>query len=646
MTAPDPIADPRTARARLRSQAPPAVEDLVTLAAAAEGTADRALVSRRLADLPDPAEGLTAVGVSLIRSGTVEPLLPHLDVACVRRRLRPRVRLGGYGSVDQELIQGPDGAETGEILVVFARLDDVFPALGRDFAAHFPDGVEGAVEAAVDRVTDWLERARRRSDGPVIVANFERSHPTVLGLVDAGHPGGQAHAVASLNRRLAEAARALPGIHVWDVAGCQAAVGTTEWYDPRMDAVARYPFGGSATAALADSLARVLRAVVERPRKCLVVDLDNTLWGGVLGEEGSEGIALGPGYPGSAYRDFQRSILGLHRRGILLAVASKNDHEAAVDVLANHPHMMLRPEHFAALQIHWNEKAESLVAIADELDIGVDALVFVDDNPVECARVRQVLPEVATVQVPDDPLLLAGVVPSLEWFDALTVSQEDLRRPDMYRAQSLRKRLRGAAESLEEFYHSLEMTVEVGRAGPATYGRLAQMTQRTNQFNMTTVRMSEAEIQRLAESDAHDVFWARVTDVYGDNGVVALAIVDRSDETWSLVNLLMSCRVIQRTVETALLTHVVREAADTGARTIRGTFRPTPKNAPARDFYERHGFRRVTEDPDGASTWEADVAALPTAYPAWFEVTTQDPDTGSVHPSERSPSQEHDRTHG
>ncbi len=397
-------------------------------------------------------------------------------------------------------------------------------------------------------------------------------------------------------------------------------MGLDHWYDARMAAVARFPFSADASRALAASLARVLRALVGPPKKCLVVDLDNTLWGGVLGEDGPAGIALGPSHPGSAFVDLQRAILGVHRRGVILAVASKNDHDEAMRVLGEHPHMVLRPEHFAALQIHWNEKVDSLAAIAADLDIGLDSLVFLDDSPVECARVRQMLPEVEVVQVPADPLALAGLVAGLEGFDTLGVSDEDLKRPSMYRAQTQRKELATRAGTIEEFYHSLGMTAVVGVAEPSVYGRLAQMTQRTNQFNMTTLRCSEADIVRMSESDDHLVLWVRVRDTFGDNGVVAMAWVEQSADTWTVANLLMSCRVIQRTVETVLLTEIVRRAAEAGVRRLKGPLRPTPKNEPARDFYARHGFQRVSGDAEADSLWEAEVASLPTSFPSWFDV--------------------------
>jgi FkbH-like protein len=354
-------------------------------------------------------------------------------------------------------------------------------------------------------------------------------------------------------------------------------------------------------------------------RKCIVLDLDNSLWGGVVGEDGLEGLRLGQEGIGRAYVEFQMELLNLYRKGILLAVCSKNNPEDALAVIRRHPDMQLREENFAAIRINWEDKAANVRALAEELNIGLDSLVFIDDSPVERSRIRQAAPEVLVPDWPADPAeyKMALLRLSASHFYKLAITAEDTRRGDVYKAQAERRKLAESASSLEDFYRSLQMRAKIGLADSFTIPRIAQLSQKTNQFNLTTRRYTEAEITTLSHDPDSAIWWLNLTDQFGPNGIVGVLILRRqSPDTWLIDTFLLSCRVMGRTVEDAFLAVVARELGDV---TLIGEFRPTSKNHPVRELYPRLGFRLLRQAND-ADFWELKLAATPLHLPPWFEI--------------------------
>ena len=325
----------------------------------------------------------------------------------------------------------------------------------------------------------------------------------------------------------------------------------------------------------------------------MVVECDETLWGGILGEEGLGGIHLSEEYPGNVFKDFQRKVLSLKNRGVLLAVASKNNEEDVMEVFEKHTDSVLKPNDFAAIQINWNDKASSLVQIAKDLDIGVDALAFFDDNPVERDWVRIQLPEVTVIDVPDSPLEYVQALDESSAFDQLYISEEDRVRPKMYREQNDRKYLQGQSISVDAFLEQLEMTATIGRVDANTLPRVEQLLAKTNQFNLTARRHTGSELQTMIDEGCV-ALWLRVSDRYGDNGLVGVAIAAPQDaDTWIIDSFLMSCRVMGRKVETALLSNLSRYVRERGGRTLLGEYIPTAKNNMVYKFYSSHSFRSL-----------------------------------------------------
>ena len=396
----------------------------------------------------------------------------------------------------------------------------------------------------------------------------------------------------------------------------------TRWTDPKLWYMARSGCSSENMPLLARQVARAAASLLRPPAKCIVLDLDNTLWGGVLGDDGPHNIKLGDDYPGNVFKDFQAALLGLRSRGFLLTIASKNDQQTVLDLLDTHPEMLLKREHFAAIRANWESKCESLRAIATELNIGLDSLVFVDDNLVERAAVRAELPMVHVVELPIDPLGYSQALADVPALDRPRLLDEDRRRAEMYQGEAHRNRVQQQAGTVEEFLQGLEMTAEVGLCDLHTLDRVHQLVQKTNQFNLTTRRYGIDEMRQFMESPRAAVAWLRLADCYGDSGLVCVGIARAmDDDTWEIDTLLMSCRVMGRQVEHAFLAYLAEIARDEGARRLRGIFRPTAKNGPVKDFYAAHGFSELSEKPSSADSggeiiYEIDLATRALPWPA------------------------------
>ncbi|MBU6370919.1 MAG: HAD-IIIC family phosphatase [Patescibacteria group bacterium] len=323
-------------------------------------------------------------------------------------------------------------------------------------------------------------------------------------------------------------------------------------------------------------------------KKCLVLDLDNTLWGGIVGEDGMEGIKLSLTPPGNAFIAFQQAILDHYDRGIILAINSRNNPADAWKVIREHPNMILKEKHFAAHRINWTDKAANIKELAKELNIGLDSMVFLDDDPTNRDLVRALVPEVLTPDLPADPAEYARFLNSLGVFESKTITDEDKMRGNLYVTERLRKEEEKLFTTKEDFLRSLKLELVIARDDISAVARLAQMTEKTNQFNIDKKPKNETEMLLCIESGEHIVYSGRLSDKFGDYGIVIMAIVEPKGAAWHLSDLLMSCRVFGRDVEEAFFAHICQDALKAGAKEISVSFKKSEKNAPAEEFVNKH----------------------------------------------------------
>jgi FkbH-like protein len=372
--------------------------------------------------------------------------------------------------------------------------------------------------------------------------------------------------------------------------------GVAQAYDTRNNLMYRQPFSSRFAKAFGALLGEALNGLVTPVPKVIAVDADNTLWGGIVGEDGAAGIVVGDSFPGNAFHAFQHGLAYQVANGALLVLVSKNNDADVAEVFETRKgDLVLAAKHFASMRVDWNNKADNLLAIADELNLGVDSFVFLDDNDLELEEVRQRLPGVTVLKVSDEPSEIAELTAALPGFRFAKVSEEDRQRTTMMQVEAGRKAAAGAARSQEEFLATLELTVRVFTPTPAHVARVTQLVNKTNQFNLTTIRRGEAEVSALLASPDHRVYAAEVSDRFGGYGLVAVAIVAADGTAWDIDTFLMSCRVLRRGVEQAVLQCIADDAVAAGATTLTGTYLPTPKNGQVATFYPDLGFAEVGE---------------------------------------------------
>jgi FkbH-like protein len=383
--------------------------------------------------------------------------------------------------------------------------------------------------------------------------------------------------------------------------------------DARLDSYAKVHLSQDLLAAYAREVGHLARNLAGRTKKCLAVDLDNTVWGGVLGDDGPEGIEIGGGYRGEAFRSFQRVLAQLASQGVLLAAVSKNDPEPVRAVLREHPDMVLREDDFVRVAASWSPKSESIAALAEDLNIGADSFVFADDSPYERGQVRHALPDVAVVDLDDEPALHPHRLLLDGWFDVRELTGEDLKRPAKYRDELVRKDFMHGFDSIADYLAELGVRVRLARVEPADVPRVSQLTLRTNQFNLTTKRLQPAEVRSLLADPAAQVLAIRSGDRFGDNGLVGAVFTRREHDVVHVENFLLSCRVFARGIEQACLSSVLAQAKAAGASAVVGRYRPTAKNGKVRDFFPRNGFvpAGVEDDTSVFRHDLADIAAVP-----------------------------------
>ena len=535
---------------------------------------------------------LSAARVAILRSFTVEPMVPLLRAHALVSGIDAAVFVGEFNSWTQEILDphSPLYAFAPSVAILAVATRDLVPELWPDAGGFEVGSGDALAERGIARLRGALVAFRKNSQAALIVHNLEVPEIASTGIFDAQSGTGQVEAIHKINAALKTLAAEFRGVYVLDYDGLVARHGRRNWRDDKRWLTTRLPMKVAYLPVVVDEWVRYLVPIAGRLAKVLAVDLDNTMWGGVIGEDGMAGIQLSGEHPGAGYQALHRALLDLKRRGILLAIASKNNLEDAMEAIEQHEGMLVRKRDFAAWRINWKDKASNLRELAAELNLGLDSVAFLDDNPVERQHMRENAPEVMVIEWNGDPMDLARAVREFAPFERLSLSEEDRNRADYYAADRMRAELETTSASPQDFYKSLAQQAELAPVSPSTLARVAQLTQKTNQFNLTTRRYTETQITGMANDPAWRVLSIKVRDRYADNGLVGVAITCDRDGACEIDTFLLSCRVIGRTVETALLAYLCEQARSRGCHLVEGWFLPTKKNTPAKDFYASHNF--------------------------------------------------------
>jgi FkbH-like protein len=568
--------------------------------ACAEGTSLHPLVPFRLA---------------ILSNSTIDMIVPVLIASAARHGIALEIIQPAYDQVAQEALTPDSKVNSSKPDGVLFALD--YRALPLKLSLGDAEAAAATVQGALGYLQALRAGIKAHSNGVCIFQTFAPPAEPLFGSLDRALPGTTRSLIDAINRELAAYVLS-SGDVLLDVAGLAETVGLANWHSPQLWNLGKFSFSDEWIPLYGDHVARCVAAMRGKSKKALVLDLDNTIWGGVIGDDGLEGIKIAQGDArGEAHRAVQQLVLDLRQRGIVLAVSSKNTDSVAREPFQKHPEMLLKLDHIAVFQANWNDKATNIQAIAEELSLGLDAMVFLDDNPVERGLVRRLLPQVAVPELPEDPSGYARTLAAAGYFEAVAFADEDLKRAGYYQDNARRAKLQTQMGAVDAYLASLDMTITFQPFDATGRARIVQLINKSNQYNLTTRRYTEPETLDAENDPGVFTLQVRLADIFGDNGMISVVICRPSEAgVWDIDTWLMSCRVLGRKVEDMVLREILVHARAAGIGKLCGIYKPTERNQLVVDHYAKLGFSKVLEEATGITRWELLVeGAMPGSGP-------------------------------
>lgn len=558
--------------------------------------------------------------VSLLSSFTTTGIKETLSIKCSQLNIMLKFYSSDYNRYAQEIINADSGLYKfcPDLIIIFI---DTQTIMGEYFFLPYKISDEerrALIEGKLEEIKLLIRMAKERSSAKILLHNFQVPIYSPLGILESKQNFGFIEAIEALNNNLRDIFKNDSRVFVFDYDAFCSRIGKDNIIDHKMYYLGDIKLNLQYIPDLCCEYVSYIKPLMSMTKKCIVLDLDNTLWGGVIGEDGIDKINLGPTPEGRPYLEFQKHLFALFNRGIMLAINSKNNLSDALEVLRKHPDMILKEEHFASMKINWDDKVSNMAAIAKELNIGLDSLVFIDDDKFNRQMIKDALPEILTIDLPDDPALYSKVLTELNDFNTLQITKEDRDKNQMYLEQRKREDFKTTAGNIDEYLRGLEMAVTIQRVNSFTIPRISQLTQKTNQFNMTTRRYLEENIKKFFQDHKFLVISVKVEDKFGDNGIVGTAIVKKEKTCWVIDTFLLSCRVIGRDIEKVLLEYIIEKARGSRVKKLIGEFIMTEKNTPAKEFYRNSGFELIKKDRN-VERWEYSITRKG-KYPNFIKV--------------------------
>lgn len=547
--------------------------------------------------------------IAILCGSTTDDIKNILELFLLDAGIRPQFYQSEYNKYYEDAVFGNSELDEfqPEIIVVFTSVVNILecPALGDS-----SNVVRDKHDAEMRRFSQIWEKLSVRYPAAIIIQNnIDLSYETGLGNLDAVESYGMTRFIELLNRSFSDYAATHDNFYLHDLHGLAARIGLSKWHDRFQYYAYKLAMSYDVIPDVSLSLAKIIKGILGKNKKCLVLDLDNTLWGGIIGDDGMENIEIGHETPtAEAYTAFQQYVLGLKARGVILAVCSKNEEDVAKTGF-DHPDSVLHVDDFVSFRANWEPKNRNIQAIAEEINIGTDSLVFIDDNPAERQIVRDTMPEVAVPEV--DPVDVFSYIRAIEgggYFEPVTISEDDRKRNASYMENKQRRELAGSMESYDDFLQSLQMEAEIAPFRPMYFDRIAQLTNKSNQFNLTTRRYTRADIEQMANEPQYITLYGRLTDKFGDNGLVSVVIGEKIGDEVHILLWLMSCRVLKRGMEQMMLDVLAERAAADGCKELIGYYYKTVKNKMVSDLYATFGFEKITQEGDD-TVWKLSLDA-------------------------------------
>ena len=534
------------------------------------------------------------IKVGILSSFTLNGLDETLHVKTSELGIRYQSYISGYNQYNQQILDPESDLYNFSPDITFLILDTRnFFGDSFYFSYNMSETERKSLfEEKFSQLKNLIEIFQTNSNSKLIIANFNIPHYSPNGIIETKSEFGFHEMIEEINKKLREISKNSNSVYIYNFNNFISKFGEKNVFDYRQFHLGDIQITYNLIPFLADELMGYIKPIHGKNKKCIVLDLDNTLWGGVVGEDGFDGIELGHTANGKAFVEFQKELLSLWHQGIILAINSKNNFDDAMKVIREHPDMILKENNFASMQINWNDKAENMKAISNELNIGLNSMVFFDDDKINQARIRQEFPEILTVDVPDDSSQFSPLLKNMNDFNVLQRTKEDQNRGKMYAQQRERKTLENSISDLDEFLKQLEIKVKIKKSDQFLIPRISQLTLKTNQFNLTTKRYQEEEIKEFSNDPNFEVGCAQVLDKFGDNGITGVYIVKKNEDFWIIDTFLLSCRIMGRGVENAILAEIMKSAKQNGINEIKAKFIPTEKNKPAENFLSEFGFEK------------------------------------------------------
>ena len=551
-------------------------------------------------------EGLLGKHIAILGGSTTHDVKEMLELFLLDHGIRPMFYESEYGQYWQDVMfPNPELEEFKPDAIYIHTSNRNLTAWPEP--ADTADQVDALLEQEYGRFASMWDKLRETYRCPIIQNNFEYPFYRLLGNMDASDIHGRVNFITRLNLKFAEYAQAHEDFFIHDLNYLSADYGLERWSDPFFWHMYKYAMCLDAIPRLAFSVSNIIKSIFGKNKKAFALDLDNTLWGGVVGDDGVENLAIGQETSmGQVYTEFQQYLKELKKRGILLNVVSKNDHENAIAGL-NHPDGVLKPDDFISIKANWEPKSVNLVQMAQELSLLPESFVFVDDNPAERAIIRQQVPGAAVPEL-DRVEHYIQVIDRSGFFETTALSADDLKRNEMYRENAARAQLQASFGSYEDYLLSLEMRATIKPFEAIYMSRIAQLTNKSNQFNLTTRRYTQEEIEQTAADPGFITLYGKLEDRFGDNGVVTVVIGKVEGQRLDIILWLMSCRVLKRDMEYAMMDQLAARCLERDLTEIRGYYYPTAKNGMVRDFYDKQGFAKASEDDVGKTVWTLDLS--------------------------------------
>ncbi len=534
------------------------------------------------------------VKIAILGSFTLTGLDECLKVKSAESSITYKSYIAPYNQYNQEFFNQSSDFYKFEPDITFLIID-IRSFFGENF--YFPynissDERKSFVKNKISELENLIQQFNNNLNSKLVITNFNIPSYSPNGIIETKNEFSFHEMIEEINNALRNISKQNDSVYVYNFNNFISKFGEKNIFDYRQFYVGDIQIAFNFIPYLANDLMGYIKPFSSKNKKCIVLDLDNTLWGGIVGEDGFDGIELGHTSNGKAFVDFQKHLLSLWHQGIILTINSKNNYDDAMKVIQEHPNMILREKNFASIQINWNDKAQNLNQIASEINIGTNSMVFFDDDKINQERIKQEFPEVLTIELPKDSSQYSSILKEINDFNVLQRTDEDAKRGEMYAQQRERNELKQSISNIDDFLKQLNIQVKIKKSNEFLIPRISQLTLKTNQFNLTTKRYHEEEIREFTNNKNYEVGCAQVEDKFGDNGITGVYIVDKNEKNWIIDTFLLSCRIMGRGIEDAILSQILKDAKQNGVEEVRAKFIPTEKNKPSENFLSDFGFKK------------------------------------------------------